>query len=150
MKLELLQHAGKIAGYSLVPESPVEESALKTIAEVYSEAKISIDDEAKFYQSGGMENNSLQFIRQGYGPYDIKTLVKLGEITVAKDEEEPDECLVCSVCGSKNVQTKAWIYPNENNSYACDAEDDAWCENCDKHVSLDLLKRKIRKGKENG
>jgi hypothetical protein len=148
MKLELLKHAGKIAGYHFVPENPAEESALKAISDGLGKAEEHPEDVFGFYYAGITEGR-LQFIHRGFEAYDIKTLTKLGEITVAEVEEEADEYLVCSECGSKNVQIKAWVYPNENNGYACDAEDDAWCEDCDEHVSLDLIKCKARKGKKN-
>jgi hypothetical protein len=149
MKLELLQHAGKIAGYNLVPENPAEESVLKVIAKVYSEAGINIDDKAGFYPACGTESSRLQFIRQEYEPYDVKTLIKFSEITVEEVREEPEGYLVCAKCGSKNVQVKAWVYPNDNNSYAGEVDDDAWCEDCDEQVYLNLVKPKKRKRKKN-
>lgn len=48
------------------------------------------------------------------------------------------EYLVCSVCGGKNVQIKAWIDPNVNetidDSYFDD--EDTWCDDCKNHTGL--------------
>ncbi|GAB6013317.1 hypothetical protein [Viscerimonas tarda] len=138
MKLELLEHAGKIAGYNFIPENPAEENALKA---VFDNEKFPVREYSK---------ESMQFISAGYALHDIKTLTKLGEINISEVREEPKEYLVCAECGSKDVQVKAWVYPNDNNSYAGDIDDDAWCEDCEDHVSLDLVKRKKKKSKKNG
>jgi Zn finger protein HypA/HybF involved in hydrogenase expression len=149
MKIELLKHAGRIAGYNLVPENPAETGALKAISDELGNAKEHPEDAFGFYYAGIM-NGSPQFIHKGFETHDIKTLTKLGEITVAEVEEEADEYLVCSECGSKNVQVTAWVNANTNR-YTGDTDDDeAWCEDCDEHVTLDLIKRKARKGKKNG
>ena len=138
MKLELIKHAGKIAGYNFVPENPAEEKVLIAIA----------GEKTGNSHALVMTGKSLQFIRQGYEPHDIKTLTKLGEITTETVREKQDSYLVCSECGSKNVQVKAWVYPNENNSYAGDIDDgEAWCENCDEHVSLNWIELKNQKRK---
>jgi Zn finger protein HypA/HybF involved in hydrogenase expression len=148
MKIELLKHAGKIAGYNFVPENPAETGALKVISDGLGKAEEHPEDVFGFYPAG-ITDGSLQFIHRGFEAYDIKTLTKLGEITVAEVEEEADEYLVCSECGSKNVQVRAWVDANTNR-YESEIDGDAWCENCDEHVSLDLVKRKARKGKKNG
>ncbi|MDR2085788.1 MAG: hypothetical protein LBP72_01300 [Dysgonamonadaceae bacterium] len=131
MKLEVVKHAGKVAGYNFVPENPAEESALKALF-----------DNEKF---PGREScgKILQFIHADYALHDIKTLTKLGEVTTAEVVDEPEEYLICSECGSTNVQVKIWVYPNENNRYAGDVEDDAWCDDCNKHISLDLQPRPV-------
>jgi hypothetical protein len=116
MKLELLQHAGKIAGYNLVPENPAEESVLKTL---FDKEQFPVREYSEKMQ---------RFIRADYALHDIRTLDKLGEITVEEVRKEPEEYLVCAKCGSKNVQVKAWVYPNDRNSYAGEVDDDAWCE----------------------
>jgi Zn finger protein HypA/HybF involved in hydrogenase expression len=141
MKLELIRHGKKNAGYSLLPENPAEENALKVLAGGYDES------ETEFYCAGRSGGKSLQFVRQGYEPSDIKSLSRIGEMVFEKVKEEPKEYLVCTECGSKNVQVKAWVCPNDNNSYAGECDDDAWCEDCDEHVSLESVKVKKRKTK---
>lgn len=52
--------------------------------------------------------------------------------------ELPKYC--CSVCGSTNIQLQAWIDPN-NNKYIEGTEDDVcWCENCQEHTKIKLIK----------
>ena len=138
MKVEVIKHAGKIAGYNFVPDNPAEEKVLATIA----------DEKASLHQAFGIIGKNLHLIRQEYESYDLKTLEKLGEITSEEVKEEPTSYLACSECGSKDVQVKAWVYPNDNNSYAGDIDDgEVWCENCDEHVSLDLVELKTQKRK---
>lgn len=46
--------------------------------------------------------------------------------------------LVCSQCGGKNVQIRAWIDANTN-KYIGDAvcdDGDTWCEDCEDHTGL--------------
>jgi len=39
--------------------------------------------------------------------------------------------LVCRICGSKNIQIRAWVKPNSNNEYVEDVPTkDCWCEDC--------------------
>ncbi len=48
--------------------------------------------------------------------------------------------LVCSNCDGQNVETKAWINPNNNNigeTISCDS-DDCWCNDCEEHHTLIL------------
>jgi hypothetical protein len=150
MKLELIKHAGRIAGYKLVPENPAEESALKAIADGYGKAEVYPDGVSAYGYAGSSESNSIEFIRQGFEKYDIKTLTKLGDITITEVVEEPAVYLVCSECGSKNVQLRAWVDANTNR-YAGETDDEeAWCEDCQKSVGLELVKRKTKKGKKNG
>jgi Zn finger protein HypA/HybF involved in hydrogenase expression len=130
MRLELLEHAGKTAGYNFIPENPAEESVLK---DVFDREKFPVREYCK---------KILQFISADYALHDVKTLTKLGEITVKEVVEEPEEYLVCAECGSRNVQVTAWVYPNEGNAYACEAGEDAWCEECDEHVKLELIRGK--------
>jgi hypothetical protein len=137
MKLELLQHAGKIAGYSLVPENPAEESALKVL---YDKEEFPVRE-----YSGKI----LRFICADYALYDLKTLTKLGEVTTSEVVEEPDEYLICSECGSKNVVIEAWIYVN-GGEYAREAGYGATkCEDCLCEVELITKKVKKKKGKKN-
>ena len=48
-------------------------------------------------------------------------------------EPEP---LVCSVCGGRNVQIRAWIDPNTDDYIGDCEDDDAWCDDCGEHVRL--------------
>ena len=65
-----------------------------------------------------------------------------GELT--DEVKQPEPVWVCPHCGSKNVQTKAWVRPNENNKFV-DLVDDSenyssnsWCDDCEKHGILEL------------
>lgn len=48
--------------------------------------------------------------------------------------------LVCTNCGSENVQTKYWINPNTKELFDLISydQDDCWCENCQEHHRLEL------------
>lgn len=48
--------------------------------------------------------------------------------------------LVCTNCGSENVQTKYWINPNTKEIFdpISSEDDDCWCENCQEHHKLEL------------
>lgn len=48
--------------------------------------------------------------------------------------------LVCTNCGSENVQTKYWINPNTKEIFdqISSEDDDCWCENCKGHHDLEL------------
>lgn len=50
----------------------------------------------------------------------------------------------CSNCGSTNVEMKAWVNPNNDNSYVDTVSDgeaeDNYCSNCDGHYKLDVIK----------
>lgn len=49
--------------------------------------------------------------------------------------------LVCSECGSDNIQVLAWVDANTN-KYVCEGGgsiDDNWCNDCDDHVRFDLV-----------
>lgn len=56
---------------------------------------------------------------------------------------EEDQILVCEECGSRNVETQAWVKVNENDK--CDGylglEDSGnnWCCDCEGHVDLTSL-----------
>lgn len=60
------------------------------------------------------------------------------------DEEpagEPQQILVCSECGSPDVEIRQWVKPNENNipgGNDCLDKDDCWCNNCEGHNSLEI------------
>ena len=49
------------------------------------------------------------------------------------------ETIVCSECGSTNVETKAWVDANTDEVLdSCSDGDieDNWCRDCEKHVEL--------------
>ncbi len=55
------------------------------------------------------------------------------------------EILVCASCGSKSVQTKAWIDANTNvyiDDCGYGSKEDNFCTNCNAHVKL-VLKNKL-------
>lgn len=46
--------------------------------------------------------------------------------------------LVCGICSGTNVQIRVWVDANTL-EYKSDTEDnDAWCEDCQEHVTLEL------------
>ena len=54
--------------------------------------------------------------------------------------------IVCSVCGSEDVQAKVWTKPNENFERTCDFIDeliaepaDCWCCNCEENQKLIIV-----------
>lgn len=54
------------------------------------------------------------------------------------DTDAPD--WVCEECGSSDVETLAWVRPNENNSFVdylgVDNNDNNWCHHCEEHTDL--------------
>ena len=64
------------------------------------------------------------------------------EIEEARDEETQQTrmVLVCTNCGSENVQTKYWVNPNTKELFDLISydQDDCWCENCQGHHKLKL------------
>lgn len=64
---------------------------------------------------------------------------------LSEDGEEPvrpkKTFQVCPHCGSKNVQRKAWVRPNENNKFVDypegDDDSDCWCDDCEDHGTLE-------------
>ncbi len=54
------------------------------------------------------------------------------------------EVYVCSECGSEDVEIRQWVKPNENDKLAgndCPEEEDCWCNDCQEHYSLDIIKK---------
>lgn len=54
--------------------------------------------------------------------------------------------IVCSVCGSEDVQAKVWTKPNENFDRTCDFIDeliaepaDCWCCHCEENQKLVII-----------
>ncbi len=43
--------------------------------------------------------------------------------------------LVCEKCSKKNIEIMVWINPNTE-EVSSDAGGDAWCPDCEEHVSL--------------
>jgi hypothetical protein len=56
---------------------------------------------------------------------------------------EKEEILVCENCGSRNVETMAWVKLNKSNSFSgyIEIEDPYrnWCCDCESHVLLITL-----------
>jgi hypothetical protein len=50
------------------------------------------------------------------------------------------DILVCKNCGSKNVETTAWVKVNENDRYSgyvgLEDSENNWCCDCEQHVRL--------------
>jgi hypothetical protein len=64
---------------------------------------------------------------------DNKTKTELEKIDYINNE------LVCSHCGSNNVQMLAWVDVNTSeykHDYCTDDDDNVWCNICQEHVSL--------------
>ena len=57
--------------------------------------------------------------------------------------EDKDQILVCEDCGSRDIETMAWVKVNENdrcNGYVgVEDSDNNWCYNCQDHVSVTSL-----------
>ena len=54
---------------------------------------------------------------------------------------------VCDFCGSDNVQTKAWVRPNENNEYVdlvSEEIQDNYCDDCDQNTMLNVIDKPRR------
>lgn len=86
-----------------------------------------------FYDHNPDANKLLSKTRELYGDCGMKTVAK---------PPRPRTKLVCTNCGSDNVQTKAWVNANTN-EYISEASDgcveDNYCENCDGHHRLELV-----------
>ncbi|WP_195361008.1 hypothetical protein [Phocaeicola massiliensis] len=57
------------------------------------------------------------------------------------DTDEPE--WVCEECGSSEVETLAWVNPNEDNSFVdflgTDDRGNNWCRHCEEHTGLALF-----------
>ena len=57
------------------------------------------------------------------------------------DTDEPE--WVCEECGSSDVETLAWVNPNEDNTFVdflgTDDRGNNWCHNCEEHTGLVLF-----------
>lgn len=57
------------------------------------------------------------------------------------DTDEPE--WVCEECGSSEVETLAWVNPNEDNSFVdffgTDDRGNNWCHHCEEHTGLALF-----------
>lgn len=78
-------------------------------------------------------------------PFDTLLLESLFEVVhwlrinnYLPDTDAPD--WVCEECGSSDVETLAWVRPNENNSFAdylgVDDNGNNWCHHCKEHTAL--------------
>ena len=64
--------------------------------------------------------------------------------------EEKINILVCSECGSADVQTLMWVTPNKNppeTDMAGGEWEDNWCKTCAEHCYL-ITKEEFAKNKE--
>lgn len=61
-----------------------------------------------------------------------------------EDEDTEDKDIwYCEECGSKNVEIKQWVRPNEGGiAGGNDSPDkgDCWCEDCQEHTNLEICK----------
>ncbi|HPC10137.1 MAG TPA: hypothetical protein PLN85_03600 [archaeon] len=48
--------------------------------------------------------------------------------------------LVCSECGSEDIEVKTWVNPNTNEigDVVSNEEEDCWCNDCQEHCTLKL------------
>jgi len=54
---------------------------------------------------------------------------------------------VCDFCESNNVQTKAWVRPNNNNEYVdlvSEEINDNYCDDCDQNTMLRVVEKNVR------
>ena len=75
----------------------------------------------------------------GTDNFDSKNQVETEEFFLSDVPMSEPRCK-CSQCGGTNVQSKAWVKPNENDKfvdYISDEIEDSYCDDCDKHVNLD-------------
>ena len=84
----------------------------------------------KFYCHNPDAMRMLNKVREDHGDAGIETVPK---------PPQPRYTLVCSNCGSDNVQSKAWVNANTN-EYVSECTDgsseDFWCEDCKGHHNL--------------
>jgi len=84
----------------------------------------------KFYAHHPDAMKMLSEARAGGGGFGLEIVPK---------PVQPRYTLVCSNCGSENVQSKAWVNANTN-EYVGDCTDgspeDFWCEDCKGHHNL--------------
>lgn len=58
-----------------------------------------------------------------------------------------ESTLVCSKCGSENVETKAWVDVNDDTVLDGASEgniEDNWCRDCEEHVSFMFKHDKVK------
>lgn len=90
-----------------------------------------------FVQVGVGEGTGLYFI--GTDHHNSQLQVETGEFFL-NDVPEPTPTCKCTKCGGTNVQSKAWVKPNENDKfvdYISEEIEDSFCDDCDEHVNLD-------------
>lgn len=83
------------------------------------------------------------------GHYDAKGDLIEHAIDCAMDEDcscsKSDPKAVCSKCGGTNIQTTAWVDPNDDEVFDY-YNDDSWCEDCGENETVisfaDYQKRK--------
>lgn len=49
---------------------------------------------------------------------------------------------VCAICGGTNIETRAWIDPNDDivlDSCSDGETNDNWCRDCDSHVDFETI-----------
>jgi len=72
---------------------------------------------------------------------------KDGAILIPVPEDELVNVHVCDFCGSDNVQTKAWVRPNNNNLYvdmASEEINDNYCDDCEENACLTVVEKNVR------
>ena len=73
---------------------------------------------------------------------DVLGIDELAVFGETKDEVVPvkkTKCvMICSHCGSDNVQLQSWVKPNENNQFVdYTPEEVGWCNDCNLHSQID-------------
>jgi len=64
-----------------------------------------------------------------------------------RDHPVMENVHVCDFCGSDNVQTKAWVRPNNNNEYvdiASEEINDNYCDDCNQNTTLSVVEKNVR------
>ena len=90
-----------------------------------------------FVQVSGGKGTALYFI--GQDSFDSHNQVESDEFWLSEVPDPEPRCK-CTQCGGTNVQSKAWVSPNENDKfvdYISEEIEDCFCDDCDEHVNLD-------------
>ena len=105
-----------------------------------AQAEKSIYGAAERFYSELSENNQKLLAERAVSLYDGKAFRK---------ESDDSKVLVCTECGSRQVETQAWIDANTE-MYICDTahdRDGKWCEDCEENVnfcSLEEFKQRMQ------
>lgn len=113
-----------------------------------------LPEELASFHAFASKSDAEQFVAEkGYSNYELKIEEyhndDIEEVTILDgygniveiNEDDPDDPLVCAVCGSTKVQVQAWVNANTHKFIDLadpdnDDEGNNWCEDCEEHVPL--------------